>query len=72
MRSMDETPDTRLTEQIVVQESKTVRAQLARFRDHYKLKTGVNLSESGAVRMCIHGRLPELLAEYTPAASHEG
>lgn len=58
-----EAVDTRLTEQLVVQETKAVRADLLRLRVGRAASEGLNLSEAAAVRLCIRRALPQLLAE---------
>jgi hypothetical protein len=58
-----EPTDARLTEQLVVQESKAVRAQLNAYRTQRAESEGLNLSEAAAVRLCIRRALPLLLAD---------
>jgi hypothetical protein len=55
--------DSRLTEQLVVQETKAVRADLLTLRALRNAAEGLNLSEAAAVRLCIRAALPKLLAE---------
>lgn len=55
--------DDRLTEQLVVQETKRVRADLSTLRSLRNAAEGLNLSEAAAVRLCIRRALPELLTE---------
>lgn len=52
--------DNRLTEQLVVQENKQVRAHINRLRDAYALADGTRPSESEAVRRIIRAGLPVL------------
>lgn len=70
-RSFAEHNDVRLTEQLVVQETKATRSDIDRLIKMHR-KKGFNLSVAGAVRLCIRRSLPDLLEEATPISPAAG